>query len=85
METAVLSLRLDVGENLEDREEAGMRHTALFYLDLNKWHEDEGKKDGGRHSRRMQTPIHTRNQEVEDVVVPSPRRHETRQRSREVR
>jgi hypothetical protein len=36
METAVLSLRLDVGENLEDREEAGMRHTALFSLDLNK-------------------------------------------------
>ena len=36
METAVLSLRLDIEENSEDREEVGMRCTALFSLDLNR-------------------------------------------------
>ena len=47
METAVLSLRLNVGENLEDEEEVGMRRTPLFSLDLNRQHEDKGGEDGG--------------------------------------
>ena len=47
MEIAVLSLGLDVRENSEDREEVGMRCTALLSLDLNRWHEDEGGEDGG--------------------------------------
>jgi hypothetical protein len=63
MEIAVLSLGLDVRENLKDKEELGIRRTALLSLDLNRWHEDEGGEDGGRHSRWAQTPRHTRNQE----------------------
>ena len=69
METAILSLRLDIEENSEDREEVGMRHTSLFSLDLNRRHEDEGGEDGGWRSRWVQTPRHTHNQEAEDAVV----------------
>ena len=75
--TAVLSLGLDVGKNSEDMGEVGMRHTALLSLDLNWRHEDEGRKDGSRHSRWAQTPRHIHNQQVEDVVVQSPRQHKT--------
>ena len=69
METAILSLGLDVGENSKDRGEVGMRRTALFSLDLNRQHENEGREDGGRHSRQAQTLRRTRNQEAEDAAV----------------
>ena len=73
METVVLSLGLDIGENSEDREKVGTRRTALFSLDLNRRHKDEGREDSGQHSRQAQTPRRTRNQEAEDAVVQSPR------------
>jgi hypothetical protein len=76
METSVLSLGLDVRENSKDKEEVGMRCTALFSLfslNLNRWHKDKGGEDSSRHPRWAQTPRHTCNKEVEDVAVQSPR------------
>ena len=77
METFVISLGLDVGENLEDKGEVGMRRTALLSLDLNRRHEDEGGEDGGSRSRRVQALGRIRNQGVEDMTVQSPGQHET--------
>ena len=65
METAIISLGLDVGENSEDKGEVGMRCTALLSLDLNMRHEDDNREGGGRHSRWTQTLRHTRDQEAE--------------------
>jgi hypothetical protein len=47
METAILSLGLDVEENSEDRGEVGMRRTAVLSLDLNRWREDKSGEDSG--------------------------------------
>ena len=82
--TTILSPRLDVGKNSEDREQLRMRLATLTSLGLNRQHKDEGGEDSGRHSRRAQTPRRTRNQEVEDAVVQCPRRHKTQQWSQEV-
>jgi hypothetical protein len=78
--TAVLSLRLDVGETRK----LGKRLATLLSLGLNRRHEDEGGDDGGWRSRWAQTLRHTRNQETEDAVVQSPRQHKAWQQSQKV-